>query len=157
MNGLQVRWLIRRDMPEVLAIERESFAVAWTDEDFVSCLRTRNCIGMVAEQDIASPKPIVGFMIYELHKGRLKILNLAVHPGYRRQGIGAAMVGRLIEKLSQQRRNIMHVFLRESNLDAQCFCRSLGFKAVNVVREHYADTGEDAYVMQYRVEATAEV
>ncbi len=45
---VQIRWMIRRDMAEVLRIERESFEYHWTEEDFLCCLRQRNCIGMVA-------------------------------------------------------------------------------------------------------------
>ena len=45
-----IRWMIRRDMPEVLAVEGESFEFPWCEEDFLRCLRQRNCIGMVAEQ-----------------------------------------------------------------------------------------------------------
>ncbi|MCA9111114.1 MAG: GNAT family N-acetyltransferase, partial [Planctomycetaceae bacterium] len=97
---VQIRWLIRRDMPEVLRIEQESFEFPWTEEDFLCCLRQRNCIGMVAERD----HQIVGFMIYELHKARLNILNFCVAPEFRRQGVGTQMIVRLIDKLSQQRR-----------------------------------------------------
>jgi ribosomal-protein-alanine N-acetyltransferase len=57
-----IRWMVRRDMPEVLAIEGESFQNAWHEQDFVRCLRQRNCIGMVAEADMR----ITGYMIYEL-------------------------------------------------------------------------------------------
>ena len=45
----QIRWLIRRDMPEVLGIENDSFEYAWKEEDFLCCLRQRNCIGLVSE------------------------------------------------------------------------------------------------------------
>ncbi|MFO1095060.1 MAG: hypothetical protein U0992_17400 [Planctomycetaceae bacterium] len=81
---VQIRWLIRRDMPEVLKIERESFEFPWTDEDFMCCLRQRNCIGMVAEYD----HQIVGFMVYELHKSRLHILNFAVGSEFREWASG---------------------------------------------------------------------
>ena len=47
---VHIRWMIRRDMPEVLQTEQESFDYSWTEEDFLRCLRQRNCIGMVAEQ-----------------------------------------------------------------------------------------------------------
>ena len=79
----QIRWLIRRDMDEVLAIERSSFEFPWTEEEFLCCLRQRNCIGTVAELD----HEIVGFMIYELHQSMLRILNFAVSPNLRRQGV----------------------------------------------------------------------
>src|ERR671936_1313874 len=92
---VHIRWMIRRDMPEVLQTEQESFEYSWTEEDFLRCLRQRNCIGMVAEQG----ERVVGFMIYELHKSKLHILNFAVHPAYRRVAVGAQMVAKLIGKL----------------------------------------------------------
>src|SRR5215213_10091464 len=97
---VHIRWMIRRDMPEVLQTEQESFDYSWTEEDFLRCLRQRNCIGMVAEQG----ERVVGFMIYELHKQKLHILNFAVHPQCRRHGVGAQMVTKLIGKLSSHRR-----------------------------------------------------
>jgi len=39
----QIRWLIRRDMTEVLEIENASFEYTWNEEDFLHCLRQRNC------------------------------------------------------------------------------------------------------------------
>lgn len=147
---VQIRWLIRRDMPEVLQIEQGSFVSPWTDEDFLCCLRQRNCIGMVAEAE----QQIVGFMIYELHKTRLQILNFAVAPEFRRSTIGSQMILRLIDKLSQQRRNEILLEVRERNLDAQLFYRKQGFRAISVLRAHYDDTEEDAYILRYRLDAT---
>src|SRR5580765_7631898 len=93
---VHIRWMIRRDMPEVLQAEQLSFEYSWTEEDFLKCLRQRNCIGMVAEYE----ERVVGFMIYELHKSKLHVMNFAVHPDYRRTGIGAQMIAKLIGKLS---------------------------------------------------------
>lgn len=143
--GVQIRWLIRRDMSEVLKIERESFEFPWSEEDFLSCLRQRNCIGMVAEHD----QQIVGFMIYELHKSKLNILNFAVGSDTRRRQVGTQMVQKLVDKLSQQRRREIVLEVRETNLAAQLFFRSHAFRAVSVIHNHYDDTTEDAYVMQY--------
>ncbi|MEM8494606.1 MAG: GNAT family N-acetyltransferase, partial [Planctomycetota bacterium] len=81
--------MIRRDMTEVLGIEKESFEFPWLEEDFIRCLRQRNRIGMVADQG----ERVVGFMIYELHKTRLHILNFAVAASARRQGVGEQMIG----------------------------------------------------------------
>ena len=144
---VHIRWMIRRDMPEVLQTEQESFEYAWTEEDFLRCLRQRNCIGMVAEQG----ERVVGFMIYELHKAKLHILNFAVHPAYRRYGIGAQMVSKLISKLSSHRRTRITLEVRETNLAAQLFFRAVGFKASRVLRSFYEDSGEDAYLLQYRL------
>ena len=144
---VHIRWMIRRDMPEVLQIEQDSFEYAWTEEDFLRCLRQRNCIGMVAEQT----EKVVGFMIYELHKSKLHILNFAVSPVCRRAGVGAQMVAKLISKLSSHRRTRITLAVRETNLAAQLFFRAQGFKAVRVLRGYYQDSGEDAFLMQYRL------
>lgn len=144
---VHIRWMIRRDMPEVLQTEQTSFDYSWTEEDFLRCLRQRNCIGMVAEQG----EKVVGFMIYELHKAKLHILNFAVHPGQRRQGIGAQMVAKLISKLSSHRRTRITLEVRETNLPAQLFFRSQGFLALKVLKSFYEDSGEDAFLMQYQL------
>jgi ribosomal-protein-alanine N-acetyltransferase len=149
---IQIRWLIRRDMHDVLSIERGCFKQPWTEEDFLCCLRQRNCIGMVAEHE----HRIVGFMIYELHKSKLRILNFATAPELQRQGVGLQMIRRLVDKLSQQRRSEILLEVRETNLDAQFFFRKQGFRAVCVLRAHYDDTYEDAYVMQYRLTQSVE-
>lgn len=143
---VHIRWMIRRDMPEVLRIESGSFEFPWTEEDFIRCLRQRNCIGMVAE----AGEKVVGFMIYELHKNELHILNFAVHPEFRRQGVGAQMVEKLVGKLSSNRRSRIQLEVRETNLAAQVFFRNLGFRAVSVLKDFYDDTTEDAYVMSFR-------
>jgi len=148
---VQIRWLIRRDMPEVLAIEQASFRQPWSEETFLGHLRQRNCIGMVAEHN----QQIVGFMIYELHKARLQLLNFATGVDFRRLDVGLQMVNKLVDKLSQQRRQEILLEVRESNLEAQLFFKAQDFQAVRVIRAHYDDTTEDAYVMRYRIDETA--
>ncbi len=142
---VHIRWMIRRDMPEVLAIEHASFEFPWCEEEFLRVLRQRNCIGMVAEYG----ERVVGFMIYELHKNKLHVLDFATHPEFRRQGVGHQMIAKLVGKLSSHRRTRIALYVRETNLASQLFYRVQGFRAVEVAREHYQDTGEDAFVMQY--------
>ncbi len=143
---VHIRWMIRRDMMEVLDTENRSFEFPWSEDDFIRCLRQRNCIGMVAEYD----ERVVGFMIYELHRNRLHVLNFAVAPEFRRRGVGEQMMQKLVGKLSSQRRNKIHLEVRETNLGAQLFFRKIGFRAIQVLRDFYDDTTEDAYLMQYR-------
>ena len=143
---LHVRWMIRCDIPEVLHIEQQSFEFNWVEEDFLRVLRQRNCIGMVAEHG----EKVIGYMIYELHTHKLKLLNFAVDPTRRRQGIGAVMVDRLLGKLSSYRRTTLEIDVRETNLPAQMFFRAMKFEATGIRHGFYDDTGEDCYLMQYR-------
>jgi [ribosomal protein S18]-alanine N-acetyltransferase len=143
---VHIRWMIRRDMMEVLGIEKGGFEFPWSDEDFIRCLRQRNCIGMVAEHE----DRVVGFMIYELHRTRIHVLNFAVSPDFRRSGVGSQMVAKLIGKLTTQRRSRIILEIRETNLAAQLFFRENGFRAVSILHDYYEDTPEDAYLMQFR-------
>jgi ribosomal-protein-alanine N-acetyltransferase len=123
---VHVRWMNRRDMPEVLDIENGSFKLLlWTEEDFIRQVRKSNCIGMVAEHD----EQVVGFMIYELHKGMLTIENFGVHPDYQRRSIGRQMINKLVGKLSQQRRSSIELVVSQELLGMQIFLSRCGFFA----------------------------
>ena len=141
-----VRWMIRRDMVQVLEIERESFDFPWTEEDFIRCLRGRDCIGMVAEHK----KQVLGFMIYELHRTRIELSSVAVADDMRRRSIGSRLIGKLTAKLDRKRRRRISTVVRETNLQAQLFFRERGFIATDIIRDFYDETSEDAFLMEYR-------
>ena len=143
---VHIRWLVSRDMAEVLDIEQESFEFPWSEEDYLRCLRSRNCIGMVAEYH----GQVVGYMIYELGKNKIQLLNMATAREYRRCGVATQMIAKLIGKLSLQRRSRITLEIRETNLPAQLFFRSSGFRATQIIKNYYEQMQEDAYLMQYR-------
>ena len=147
--NLIFRWLIRRDLPEVLQIEQECNDPPWDEEQFLCCLRQRNCIGMVAEHN----DQVIGFIVYELIKNRLKIVNLAVPPLFQRQGVGAALIERLKSKIAQQRRKQIELEIRETSLDGQLFFKDQGFLATELLLDHFCFAphfqDEDGYLMRW--------
>ena len=145
--NLHVRWTIRKDLPSVVDIEELCFEFPWTETEIIDMLRKPHVIGKVVEYQDG----IGGFMFYTLHRTRLHVENIAVHPDYRRCGIGTAMVETLKSKLSPIKRTSLALDVRESNLDAQLFFRHNGFKAVKVIRDAYEDTDEDAYRFAYQI------
>lgn len=142
---VHIRWLIKRDLPEILAIEAASFAIPWVEEDFTKALRGRNVIGMACELG----EQIVGYMIYELHTKKLNVLKLAVDPTLLRRSIGAQLIAKLLSKLSNARRDHLTITVRETNLAAQLFLKKQGFKAQKIVRRFYDDTREDGIPFVY--------
>lgn len=150
--SVQIRWMIRRDMPEVLDIEHQCFEFPWSDQNFIDFLRKRNGMNLVAEIE----DRVVGFIMYELHKDRLHIRNFAVDEQFRRCGIGKSMIEKLKNKLSDQRRTHIALEVRETNVPAQLFFRRMGFRATNVLRDFYEDTTEDAYAMEYTIPGSEE-
>lgn len=153
-TAVHVRWMIRRDMPEILAIENASFEFPWTEEDFIRCLQRRNCIGMIAERQ----ERIVGYMLCELFKTRLELLDFAVAVDCRRQGVGRRMVAKLLDKIAAPyRRHRIRAEVRERNLGAQLFFRASGFRATGVVYSRYEVSPEDAIVFELRLARAVDV
>lgn len=145
--SVHIHWICPRDMPEVLQIEGQSLEYPWTEEDFLRCFDHGNCVGMVAEM----AEKVVGFMIYKKLRKRFHILKFAVIPSMRRKGVGSQMVAKLVSKIRIQRRNRITVAVRETNLIAQFFFYSQGFRAVKVLHNHYEDCSDDVYLMRYRL------
>lgn len=127
MSNVHVRWMIRRDMPAVLDIERESFADAWDAGDLSEAMRCRNVVGMIAEDG----DRVVGHMVYVLHPGHLELLRIAVAPDRRREGVGEVLLNKLKGKVAPFHRSREAVSIDvpepEATLEACRFLASQGF------------------------------
>lgn len=145
------RWLIRADLPQVLSIEQQSWEFPWTEEEFLDVLNPRHeTVSMVAEKGFT----IVGYMLYQLERDHFHLLNLAVHPDHRRQGIGAALMARMAKRIGPVRTKIV-ADIRETNLPAQQFLRAIGMTATEVLRNFYEDCDDDAYRFVFPVRGGA--
>jgi ribosomal-protein-alanine N-acetyltransferase len=145
---IQTRWLIRRDMYDVCEIEQLCYGeLAWDEECFLETLRNRRTIGMIAEYRGNT----VGYFIYDLHKYRLHIVNIAVHPKFQRKHIGQQMIRKLKNKLTPNSQRIkITARCGEGSLAVQLFLRSQQFLAKKIERDYYP-FGESAYLFDYTV------
>ena len=146
-----IRWGIRRDLPQILAIENRCFEYPWSEETFRNHMRQRDCVLMVAENETG----VVGYCLYYLHKQAIEIANLAVHPGFRWQGVGRRFVYQLQKKLLPDKRRTLFGVVWERNLAAQLFLRACDFKCRRVINNHFLDTGDDAYEFVFRAPVMA--
>ena len=123
-----IRWMIRRDMSEVMNISRQCYGpcAEWDEWDFISHLRQRNCIGMVIETD----DKVVGFMLYELSKRHLSVVHFGVDPNYRRRGLGTQLLRKLIGKLDPSRRSRLDINVYQDCFEMLLLCESCGFRIV---------------------------
>lgn len=129
---VNIRWLIRRDLAEVLAIDPFG-DLGWGEKDFLDCLANRNVVGLVAEHGIT----VVGFMVYALSKSRIDLLNFVVHPEWRRFGVGQQMMAKMVGKLHDSCRTKLVIRVPEGNLGMQLFLRSIGFRAEKIDGDSY--------------------
>lgn len=145
LTGLELRWLIRRDAPDVIRIAKRTGGELHTESRLTNALRRRNCIGRVAEY---SGRFVIGYEIYVLVDNVIDVEEMAIDQPFRRNGIGTAFLDSLKGKLSDHRRRVIQVTVRDSALDAQLFLRENYFRAVSWSRRHY-DNGEDGIVFRY--------
>lgn len=153
-----VRWMIRTDLPQVLDIERGCFASPWTESDFITRLRMKSVIGMVATADYP-PGPygvpplerVVGYMVYEIHESRYHVINFAVCDTMRWKGVGSAMAEKLKGRLNGNRKRIL-LEVSERNLAGQLFWKSQGFRCESIISDFYDDCDDAAYQFVYRSE-----
>ena len=149
-DEILVRWMIRRDMPKVVEIERASYDDPCTEDELITYLRQRSNIGQVA----CIGDEVVGFILYEMTKDRFEVDNIAVDPAWRRQGVASAMLQKLTRKIRSRSVNkkIIRLLVRETNLPAQRFFQVMGFCATQLVQQPYDSIEEDAYLMEFSLE-----
>ena len=147
-TDINIRWMIRRDEPQVIAIERQC-PFGWTRDGLWTRLRDNRTIAVVAEE-AARRDQIVGYAVYSLRPRAVILLRLAVDPAARRRGVGRAILTHLRHKLSHQRRDRILAPVHESNLAAHLFFRACGYQAITVLRGYFGD--QDGYGFRYKLE-----
>lgn len=144
-----IRHYERRDLDDVLAIEKLSFTYPWSPSMF-EALHQINPSGFYV---ILINENMVGYAIFLTeqslrHWSRKKtahLLNLAVHPQFRNQGMGKSLVERIVSNLKDIKVKEIYLEVRAANTKAQTFYTGLGFTQIGLIKGFYGD--EDAIVM----------
>jgi len=140
-GALELRPLVYADLPSVLAIERRSFATPWSLAMFVLELSKPSGICIAA----AGRDGLAGYLVCSRYADVWHLMNVAVDPDRRREGIASDLLGRLFEQVGAGARLTLEV--RTSNSGAIEMYRGFGFEVAGERRRYYQDTGEDALIM----------
>lgn len=94
---------------------------------------------------------IIGYICanYVIDEGH--ILNLAVHPDFRRSGVGTQLVEDLLEELKETDCRYIYLEVRLSNLEARKFYERFGFRVIGTRKNYYVSPNEDAIIMMHRL------
>ncbi len=150
-SAYALRSMTAEDLAEVLAIEKESFPQAWARSAFESALRRREAVAMVCTSDAQ----VIGYFVLEMKIGEGHLTNLAVHPDHRRRRVASRCLDAVVEAARKRGATRVSLEVEESNLPAHLLYRKAGFRAIAVLRNHYAQRGEDGYRMERKLEAPA--
>jgi ribosomal-protein-alanine N-acetyltransferase len=147
---VRMRRLAYADLPAVLAIERRSFQTPWSLAMFVLELSKPSSICIAA----ATENGLAGYLVCSRYADVWHLMNVAVEPNHRREGIATQMMERLFEDAGPDARYTLEV--RTSNRVAISMYERFGFRAAGHRRRYYHDNGEDALIMWLeRAPATA--
>ncbi|MFL5891913.1 MAG: ribosomal protein S18-alanine N-acetyltransferase [Solirubrobacterales bacterium] len=141
MNEIRLRRLTYSDLPSVLAIERRSFQTPWSLAMFVLELSKPSGICLAAVRD----DRLIGYLVCSRYADVWHLMNIAVHPEARRQGIARNMLERLFDEAGADARYTLEV--RTSNRGAIAMYERFGFRRAGHRRRYYHDNGEDALIM----------
>jgi len=134
------------ELDEIYKIEQSVSEHPWSWKDFCNNNNQRNCFYLVALHN----KNIIGFLTYEIRGKLFFIRKVATKPDYRRRRVAACLVWKLMFDMNGRREAICTI-VRESELSAQFLFKFLGFSAKHVLHNHFQDTGEDGYIMEYHL------
>jgi ribosomal-protein-alanine N-acetyltransferase len=141
-EAISLRSFRQSDLPAVLEIEQASFLAPWTGEVFFQELRNPHSRLLVADK----AGGVVGYLCRWVVVDEGQILRVAVHPNYRRCGIGKALLQETLSELKQRGTFSISLEVRRGNSPAIVLYRKFGFRKV-AIRPRYYENGEDALLM----------
>jgi ribosomal-protein-alanine N-acetyltransferase len=134
----------------VLEIERRSFAHPWSLDAFLE--ETRQAHSRLLLIWTAEERPaLVGYVCRWIVAAEVQILNVAVHPDWRRRGIGRGLVEAVLEEAREEGAARDTLEVRRYNTPAIALYERLGIRGVGERRNYYG-AGEDALLMEKDVE-----
>jgi ribosomal-protein-alanine N-acetyltransferase len=141
----------RSDVDGILKIERASFLYPWSREMFDEELNNRLCHIFVMREEVDGSTRVLGYVCFWLFLGEMHLLNIAVHPDVRRQGIGERLLSHALQFASERGAKVVFLEVRRSNEAARRMYTRFGFRTMGV-RPRYYEDHEDAVVMLLELE-----
>jgi len=140
------------DLDEIVAIENVSFPSPWSRRIFEREIEATNSYKRVIRFSGSVVAYIVTWTIYD----EVHILNIAVHPDFRKIGLGEMLLRDCLGFSYERGLKLAVLEVRTSNNSAIKLYEKIGFKTLRVRKKYYSDTGEDAYVMMYELKLESE-
>ncbi len=131
------------DLHALVSLERQVFPSPWGADTFDATLEDPRCISALAVEDGG----LAGYCLALDLSSTVHILNLAVHPAWRRRGIARRLVREVVAQAVESGKTCAVLEVRTSNTHARSLYASMGFTHVSTWRRYYTDTDEDAVIM----------
>ena len=139
----------RPHVPQVAELEKLCFSDPWSEQSIASELDNVLALWYVALDD----DRVVGYIGSQTVCGETDVMNIAVHPDYRRRGIGQILIEELVREVKNLGSISLTLEVRSSNAPAVSLYEKLGFSQVGLRKNYYRNPKEDAYILRKEWEA----
>lgn len=129
---------------QVAELEKISFNDPWSLNSIASELQNPLAYWLVAVSD----EQVMGYVGSQTVMGETDMMNIAVHPNFRRQGIAEALVSALVDDLKSQGSHCLTLEVRASNEPAKKLYEKLGFLLIGKRPKYYRNPREDSLILR---------
>lgn len=129
---------------QIAALEALCFSDPWSENSIASELKNPLSLWLVAEQE----GRVLGYIGSQTVMGEADMMNVAVHPEHRRQGIAEALVTALMQALRDADATVLTLEVRISNEPAKTMYEKLGFQQIGCRKNYYRHPKEDALILR---------
>lgn len=129
---------------QIAELEKLCFSDPWSERSVCSELTNPLSLWVVAQKNGV----VVGYVGSQTVLGEADMMNLAVHPDYRRAGVGRQLVQELVSRLKERGSYILMLEVRASNKPAIALYDQLGFVQVGRRPNYYRNPKEDALILR---------
>lgn len=133
-----------RHLDAIAALEIACFSDPWSRNSIASELRNKWSLWLVAEDK----EEVAGYVGSQLVPPEADVMNLAVAPEKRRNGVAQRLLEALILELKSREINSLALEVRASNLAAQKLYEKNGFQQVGCRKKYYVNPQEDALILR---------
>ena len=132
-------------VPQIAALEALCFgSAAWSEMSIEGELRSVWSYWLVAVED----DQVVGYIASQSSVDESDVMNVAVHPDWRRKGIAEKLMESLVEALKSRGSHALTLEVRASNAPAIALYEKLGFSQVGLRKNYYRNPKEDALILR---------
>ncbi len=132
-------------LDEIAEIEAKCFSTPWSKQSFAEGMANENTQKYFTA--ILNGKVVGYICIFHIFEDG-ELLNVAVHPDYRKQGLGQILLDKMFEYLKDKEVTRISLEVRESNVSARSLYLKNGFLPTGVRKNYYSSPREDGIIME---------
>ena len=141
---IRLEWMTDAHVAQVAELEKLCFSDPWSENSVASELNNPLSLWLVALDDAT----VAGYVGSQSVQGEADMMNIAVHPDYRRKGIARQLVTELVAALAKKGVHRLALEVRASNAPAIALYEQLGFIQVGLRPNYYRNPKEDALILR---------